>query len=208
MIAEDPGYLASCSEFLFLLDVSSFGLHASQAFLFFRGPLAPASLDLACFFPFGPGSLFWASLTMILFRSQHLSWWVLLFYPSTTFGLVWVSFPDLSLVCWLPSHHHYPMLAMPHSIPKQKSFVLFFCSPWHSHSNKGWVFSLTNSYGMHLKFQFHLLGHNFLVEMDMSSFPRCSISKGKCSHILSYSDGQISFHNLFTPFISVFPLLL
>ena len=45
------------------------------------------------------------------------------------------------------------------------------------------------------KFQFHLLGHNFLVEMDMSSFPKCSSSKGKCSHILSYSDGQIGFHN-------------
>ena len=72
MIAEDPGYLASYREFLFLLDLSSFGLQASWAFLFFRGPFTPASLDLACFFPFGPGSLFWASLTMIPFRPQHL----------------------------------------------------------------------------------------------------------------------------------------
>ena len=49
MLAEDLGYLASCREFLFLLDVSSFGLQASWAFLFFRGPLALASLDLAFF---------------------------------------------------------------------------------------------------------------------------------------------------------------
>ena len=44
-------------------------------------------------------------------------------------------------------------------------------------------------------FQFHLLGHHFLVEMDMSSFPKMLQLKGKCFHILSYSDGQIGFHN-------------
>ena len=37
-----------------------------------------------------------------------LLWWVLLFYPSTNFVRVWVSFPDYSLVCQLPSHHHLP----------------------------------------------------------------------------------------------------
>ena len=66
MVTEDPGYLISFRGFLFLLDVSSFGLQASWAFFFFRGPLALASLDLACFFSFGLGSLFWASLTVIL----------------------------------------------------------------------------------------------------------------------------------------------
>ena len=53
VVAEDPGYfsLISCRGFLFLLNASSFGLQASWAchFFFFRGPLAPASLDLAYF---------------------------------------------------------------------------------------------------------------------------------------------------------------
>ena len=49
-----------------------------------------------------------------------LLWWVLLFYPSTTFGLVWVSFLNYPLVCRLSSHHHYPMLAVPCSIPRKK----------------------------------------------------------------------------------------
>ena len=48
VVAEDPSYLTSCRGFLFLLDVSSSGLQASWACFFFRGPLAPASLDLAC----------------------------------------------------------------------------------------------------------------------------------------------------------------
>ena len=64
--------------------------------------------------------------------------------------MVWVSFPDHPLVCRLPNHHHFPVLAMPHSIPKQKSFVLLSYSLWHSQPDKGWVFSLTNFYGMHL----------------------------------------------------------
>ena len=85
-----------------------------------------------------------------------LSLWVLLFYPSTTFGLVWVSFPNYPLVCRLPSHHYYPVLAVPRSIPKQKSFVLFSYSPWHSYPDKGWVFSLTNSYDMYLVILAHL----------------------------------------------------
>jgi len=63
---------------------------------------------------------------------------------------VWVSFPNHPLICWLPSHHHYPVLTVPRSIPRQKSFVLFSCSTWHSYLDKGWVFSFTNSYGIHL----------------------------------------------------------
>ena len=42
-----------------------------------------------------------------------LPWWVLLFYPLITFGLVWVSFLDHPLVCRLLSQLHYPALATP-----------------------------------------------------------------------------------------------
>ena len=45
-----------------------------------------------------------------------------------------------TILCWL---HHVPF-------PDKGSFVLFSCFPWHSHPDKGWVFSLTNSYSMHL----------------------------------------------------------
>ena len=61
----------------------------------------------------------------------------LLFYPLIAFVLVWASFPDHPLVYRLPSHHRLPILAVPHSIPRQKSFVLFSCSLWHSHHDKG-----------------------------------------------------------------------
>ena len=63
--------------------------------------------------------------------------------PLNYFWLVWVSFSDHPLVCLLPNHHYYPVLVMPRSIPKQKSFVLF-------------PYSLTNSYGMHLVTPTHL----------------------------------------------------
>ena len=69
---------------------------------------------------------------------------------------MWVFFLDHPLVYRLPSHYLYPVLAVPHSIPRQKNFILFSCSPWHSHLDKGWVFSLTNSYGMHLVIPAHL----------------------------------------------------
>ena len=51
------------------------------------------------------------------------------FYTSTTFGLLWVSFLDCPLVCWLPNHHHYPMLAEPRFIPRQKFFYFVFLLP-------------------------------------------------------------------------------
>ena len=35
------------------------------------------------------------------------------------------------------SYHHLPVPAMPHPIPRQKSFILFSCSLWHSHSDRG-----------------------------------------------------------------------
>ena len=36
----------------------------------------------------------------------YLPWRFLLFYPLTTFGLVWVFFPDHPLICQQLSHHH------------------------------------------------------------------------------------------------------
>ena len=48
-------------------------------------------------------------------------------------------------LCWLC---HIPF-------PDKKSVVLFSCSLWHSHPDKGWAFSLTNSYGMHLVIPAH-----------------------------------------------------
>ena len=59
----------------------------------------------------------------------------LLFFPLIAFVLVWVSFPDHSLVCQLPSHHHLPVLAMPHPIPKQR---VLFCFLVH-HGISIWI---------------------------------------------------------------------
>jgi len=61
------------------------------------------------------------------------------FYHSTTFGLLWVSFPDCPLVCWLPSHHYYTTLAVPCLIPRQMQFLFCFLLPLHSYLDKGWV---------------------------------------------------------------------
>ena len=58
------------------------------------------------------------------------------FYPSTTFGSLWVSFQDCPQACWLPSHHHYTMLAAPCLIPKKSDFVLSLTS-LNTHPNKG-----------------------------------------------------------------------
>ena len=41
-------------------------------------------------------------------------------------------------------------------VPFPNKRVLFSCSSWHSHPDKGWVFSLTNSNGMHLVIPAHL----------------------------------------------------
>ena len=67
------------------------------------------------------------------------------FYPLTTFGLLWVSFQDYPLVCHLPNHHHYTVLAVPCLIPEKSGFVLFFYFPWHFHLDKGWAFLLPTS---------------------------------------------------------------
>ena len=40
--------------------------------------------------------------------------------------------------------------------PNKGNFVLFSCLQQHPHPDKGWVFSLTNSYGMHLVILAHI----------------------------------------------------
>ena len=69
---------------------------------------------------------------------------------------MWVSFlathwsascpATTTTLCWL---RHVPF-------PDKGSFVLFYCFPWHSHLDKGLVFSLTNFYGIHLVIPAHL----------------------------------------------------
>ena len=62
------------------------------------------------------------------------------FYPSTAFGLLWASFQDCPLVCWMLNHYHYTLLAAPCLIPRQKKvFVLSFTSLYfqYSHPDKG-----------------------------------------------------------------------
>ena len=56
-------------------------------------------------------------------------------FPATT-----------TTLCWL---RHVPF-------PYKGRFVLFSYFSWHSHPDKGWVFSLTNSYRMHLVISAHL----------------------------------------------------
>ena len=78
--------------------------------------------SLPFFFSYFPLCTFTTFYTACHYRICH-------FYPLTTFGLLWVSFQDCSLVCWLPSHHHYTVLAVPHLIPKQKWFCFVSYSP-------------------------------------------------------------------------------
>ena len=106
-----------------------------------------------CFLPF---FLVVVSLYMTKAFLYCLSWLNLPFYPLTTFGPLWVSFLDYPLVCWLSSHHHYPVLAAPRSIPRKRIFILFSCYLWHSHMNKSWAISHTNSHNMHLVIPAHL----------------------------------------------------
>ena len=73
-------------------------------------------------------TLFPSLLCMAKAFLYYLPWWVLLFYPSTTFGLVWVSFLGHTLVCRPLSQHHYLTLATPCSIPRQRSSCFIFLS--------------------------------------------------------------------------------
>ena len=110
-------FLYSPFPFLFL-----YSLHSSLFFFLaiFLTCFSLISVRLSLFF------LFFSLYTAKAFL-YYLPWRVLLFYPLTTFGLVWVSFPDHPLIYQLLSHHHYLMLVAPRYIPKQKSFVLLFC---------------------------------------------------------------------------------
>ena len=47
-------------------------------------------------------------------------------------------------------------LYWPCHVPFLDKRVLFSCSQWHSYLDKGWVFSFTNSYGMHLVILAHI----------------------------------------------------
>ena len=81
-------------------------------------------------------------------------WRVLLFYPSTTFGLVWVPFRDgTGLSTTQPSP--LPCVGRATFYIQTKEFCFVFLLSVASHSDKGWVFSLTNSYGMHLVISAH-----------------------------------------------------
>ena len=105
-----------------------------SVFLFFLSFLL--YLSLSCFVVLPPPPLLFPVHGYGPFYTTcHVGF--LLFYPLNAFILVWVFFPDHSLVCQLPNHHHLLVLAVPHPIPRQKGFILFVCSPWHSYPNKG-----------------------------------------------------------------------
>ena len=67
------------------------------------------------------------------------------FYPFNYFWPIVGVFPRHLLVCWLPNHHHYTVLAMPLLILRKKWFCFVFNFLWHSHPNKGWAFPLPTS---------------------------------------------------------------
>ena len=70
-----------------------------------------------------------------------------------------------TILCWL---RHVPF-------PDKGSFVLFSSFPWHSHLDKGWVFSITNFYSMHLVILAHIC--LFWVVCHLSrTFPYKSLS--------------------------------
>ena len=73
----------------------------------------------ACLWPFILSMAFYTACRDKIFH----------FYPLTAFSLLWVSFQDYPLVCWLPNHHHYTVLAVPRLIPKPKWFCFFSYLP-------------------------------------------------------------------------------
>ena len=110
-------YHSSHSCFLTTL-LFSFFLFILSVFLYF--------LFLSLFLCFLLFFLLVVSLYMAKAFLYYLSWLNLLFYPLTTFGPLWVSFSNYPLACWLSSHHHYPVLAAPRSIPRQRDFYFIF----------------------------------------------------------------------------------
>ena len=165
---------------------SSLLMHAPSTLLLSHSCFSLFSTCLSLlFFPY----CYYRSLCTAKTFSYCLPLWVLLFYPSTTFALLSISFPDHPLVCWLFSHYHYPVLAMPRSIPRQKSFVLFSYSLWHSHPDKGWVFFLTNSYGMHLVIPTHL-SLFWVVFHSSKNFPPREVERESHNRLLPFPHRQ------------------
>ena len=119
-----------------------------------------------CFFSFSLFLTYFSLLSLVLaplFLTVHSQCPFILFavmgftvLPLNYFysGVGVLPRPFTSLSAAQPSP--LPRLAMPCSIPRQKSVVLLSYSLWHFHLDKGWAFSLTNSYGMHLVIQAHL----------------------------------------------------
>ena len=115
--------------------------------IFFSSLLVSLFSSFFVFVPFS--SLFFIFLPFLLCTSMAFYTTfrdkIYHFYHLTTFGLLWVSFQDCPLVCWLPSHHHYTVLAMSCLILDKSGFVLFFTSLGTPIRIKGWASHITNS---------------------------------------------------------------
>ena len=64
------------------------------------------------------------------------------FYPSTTFGSLWVFFQDYPLAYWLPSYYHYTECVgctTPYSQTKWLVLFLTFLCSYYSHLDKDWA---------------------------------------------------------------------
>ena len=90
------------------------------------------SLSLVYCSPFSPFSLCMSMAFYIACRDR-----ICHFYPLTAFGLLWATFQDCPPVYWLPSYHHYTVLAVAHLIPRQMWFCFVSYPPRHSHQDKG-----------------------------------------------------------------------
>ena len=84
--------------------------------------------------------------------------------------------PSHPLVCWLPSHHHYLVLTMPHSIPKKREFCFIFLLSITFPSGKG-LGALSHSLLQHApsdsSSSLHLLGGmSFQHDISPKEFER------------------------------------
>ena len=138
-----PFFILSVSLCLLFSFLFLYFLHSS---LFFRCFLSCYFSHLFLLIPYSCLFLYYAQLRLF-YIAVVISFIVL---PLNYFwlGVGVLPKPPIGLLVAHPSHN--PMLVVPRSIPRQKNFVLFSCFPWHSYLHKGWVFFLTNSYGMHL----------------------------------------------------------
>ena len=82
-------------------------------------------------------------------KIYHFTLQLLLAYCGCPFRTVhWLAgcLATTTTLCWLC---HIPLL-------DKGNFVLFSSIPWHSHPDKDWVFSITNSYNTHLVIPAHV----------------------------------------------------